>query len=504
VIPILTREQSRQLDQELIQGRGIPSLILMENAGRGAADVIVSEFPNAAQLLVVCGRGNNGGDGFVVARRWLTMGRRAVVCLVGAEAALSAEARAQLGAYVAVGGKVVSFDEERWSESLAQSDVVVDALFGTGLTRPLEGVHAEAVRRINAVQQPVVALDLPSGLDANTGQTLGECVRATLTVTFGHPKRGCFTFSGASMVGTLRSVDVGAPLPVARASGRLAFAASQLDVQERLHQRAPVGHKGQAGHVLVIAGSTGTVGAARLAAHGAFRTGAGVVTIATHPDVAPALASDTWEVMVRGVGPDYSSGLSDLVERADSIVFGPGLGLSAIAEGWLAAVVSHFSGTLVIDADGLTLLSRNPSILEASRGKRVLTPHPGEAGRLLNCSAAAIEADRFSALESLCTRLEATVVLKGAPSLLGDREATYVAPRGHACLSTAGSGDVLAGVIGALSTHLPALDAALVGTWLHATAGERLGGPFAGRGLLAREIADEVARLSAALVGQQA
>lgn len=502
MIPILTREQSRQLDEELIQGRGVPSLLLMENAGRGAAEVIAREFPSATHLLVVCGAGNNGGDGFVVARRWLTIGRHAVVCFLGTEAALSSEAKAQLGAYVAVGGKVVQFDDEHWRETVAQSHVIVDALFGTGLTRPVEGIHADAVRRINAAQTPVVALDLPSGLDANTGQTLGECVRATLTVTFGQPKRGCFTFAGASMVGALHTVDIGAPLDLARASGRLAFAANRVDVQKLLQRRPAVGHKGHAGHVLVIAGATGTVGAARLAAHGAFRAGAGVVTIATHEEVATALASETWEVMVRGVGPEYSAGLSDLVDKADSVVFGPGLGLSQVAEGWLEAVASHFAGTLVIDADGLTLLARNPGVIKAGASKVVLTPHPGEAGRLLNRSAAAIEADRFSALELLSTGLESTVVLKGAPSLVGDPNATFVAPPGHACLATAGSGDVLAGTIGALATQLLALDAALVGTWLHATAGERLGrGVFAGRGLLAREIADELTRVTAELVG---
>lgn len=505
MLPILSREQSRELDQHLIAKLGIPSSILMENAGRGASDVIEREFPRAVSSLVVCGLGNNGGDGLVVARRWLTHGKSARVHLAGDPASLSGDARLEWEAYLAIGGQLV--DETELDLALATADVIVDALFGTGLSREIVGPNAELIRRINRAARPIVALDLPSGLDADTGRVWGECVRATCTVSFGAPKRGCFTFAGAGYSGPVHCVDIGAPLRLDVLASRVAFGIERERVQQVLAARGRVGHKGQAGHVLVIAGANGTVGAARLAAHAAFRAGAGVVTVATHPEVAAAWGGDAWETMVHGI-PDEFGGLLPWVNKADSIVIGPGLGLSPKVRGWLEGVLTTFRGVVVVDADALTLLAQEPQLMAKCVAKLVLTPHPGEAGRLLGSSAAGVEADRFGALTRLCERFDAAVVLKGAPSLVGDRGHTFVAPFGHACLATAGSGDVLAGIIGALAAcglreravavspesaaASLALEAATTGVWLHATAGEQLGGEYAARGVLARQIADRV------------
>lgn len=509
MLPIVTREQSRELDQHLITKLGIPSLILMENAGRGAADVIEREFPQARSLLVVCGLGNNGGDGLVVARRWLTHGKSVRVYLAGQPANLARDARTEWDAYLAVGGELAT--ESDLELALTSADVVVDGLFGTGLSRPVVGANAELIRRINRGGKPIVALDLPSGLDANTGQVLGECVRATCTVSFGAPKRGGFTFAGSGFTGAVHCVDIGAPLLCGTLSSPLAFAIDRQRVQKVLATGDRVGHKGQAGHVVVVAGSPGTVGAARLSAHAAFRAGAGVVTVATHPEVAVAWGAEAWEVMVRGVAGGFEA-LLPWVDKADSVVIGPGLGLTQTARDWLEGVLTTGNGVVVVDADALTLLAEEPNLGKRRTAAVVLTPHPGEAARLLGATSAEVESDRFGALAALCERFDATVVLKGAPSLVGDRSGVYVSPFGHACLSTAGSGDVLAGMIGALaargsrastletepeSTHRVALDAAVAGVWLHATAGERLSGDFAGRGLLAREIADCVPRLCA-------
>jgi hydroxyethylthiazole kinase-like uncharacterized protein yjeF len=502
VLPFLTREQSRELDQKLIAA-GVPSVLLMENAGRGAADVIARELPRVNALFVVCGPGNNGGDGFVLARRWLTLGKPVKVHLHGAVVSLSPDARVQYLAYLAVCGQLVNHSE--LTESFEEADAVVDALFGTGLSRPTEGAVAELIRRINRQPRPVIALDLPSGLDANTGAVLGECVRATLCVSFGTAKRGCFTVGGAKLAGKVHTVDIGAPLPLAELGGKLAVAIDRARVRDIVADRTAVGHKGQAGHVVVVAGSQGTLGAARLAAHGAFRAGAGVVTIATHADAVVALSSETWEVMVRAIGPHAETAIEHWASKASSVVFGPGLGATDLTASWLETLLTGFRGTVVLDADGLTLLAGNPTLVERSVAQLVMTPHPGEAARLLGASTSRVEADRFGALEQLCERYRATVVLKGAPSLVGDSRLTYVSPSGHPCLSTAGSGDVLAGVIGALSAQVTPLNAALAGSWLHATAGEQLGsGGFAGRGLLAREIADRVPDLCTALMTERA
>lgn len=496
MLPVLTREQSRDLDQKLIAA-GVPSLLLMENAGRGAAEVIERQLPEARSLCVVCGPGNNGGDGFVLARRWLTLGKPVKVHVHGALASLSVDARVQYLAYLAVGGQLLSRTE--LESSCAQADVVVDALFGTGLSRPIEGAVADLVRAINSQPKPVVALDLPSGLDANTGARLGECVQATFTVSFATAKRGCATFAGAKLSGRVFVVDIGAPLPLVQLSGTIAHSITRARAGDIVSGRAPVGHKGQAGHVVVVAGSPGTIGAARLTAHGAFRGGAGLVTVVSQPSAAAALSGETWEVMVRAVEPS-SDTLGHYVEQASSVVFGPGLGLTDTATSWLEQTLVRARGVVVLDADGLTLLAASPHLMERCSAQLVVTPHPGEAARLLGISTAEVEADRFAAFDSLCQRVNATVVLKGAPSLVGDASQCLVGPYGHACLATAGSGDVLAGVIGALGAQVSALDAAIAGTWLHATAGEQLGsGRFAGRGLLAREIADQVSDLCASL-----
>lgn len=498
MLPVLTRTQSRELDQRLIS-KGVPSVVLMENAGRGAAEVIGRELPDATSLLVVSGTGNNGGDGFVVARRWLVWGKPVRVHLAGEVTSLSVEARDQYEAYVAVGGEFVSRAE--LADTIAASDVVVDAVFGTGLSRPVEGAHAELIASINAGKKPVVALDIPSGLCADTGRVLGVSVKATMTVSFGTAKRGCFTFGGAEFAGAVHVVDIGAPLPLSETSGGYAHLTDGAHVKRVLAARGPVGHKGQAGHVLVIAGSSGTLGAARLTAHGAFRAGAGVVTVATHAEAAAALETGTWEVMVRGLTPTGPE-LDHWLDNATSVVVGPGLGVSDLAARWLETVLAQFAGVVVLDADGLTLLARQPQLAGHTQAQLVLTPHPGEAARLLDTTTATVEADRFAALDALTRRLNATVVLKGAPSLISGNGHRFIAPRGHACLSCAGAGDVLAGMIGALGAQLPAHDAALAGTWLHATAGERLGGgSFRGRGLLAREIADQVPTLCTELLG---
>lgn len=500
MLPIVTREQSRQLDEDLSSGAGMPSLLLMENAGRGAADTIEREFPSAATLLVVCGTGNNGGDGLVVARRWLTLGKAAVVALVGEPVALTADAASQYRAFRAVGGQVVAPFGSEWDLALDSADLVVDALFGTGLSRPIADVHGQVIRALNAAQRPVVALDLPSGLDANTGQVLGACVRAQATVTFGCPKRGHFTHVGREFSGAVYTVDIGAPLGLDKLTGRLAFPITAERARAAVNARLAVGHKGQAGHVLVIAGSEGTVGAARLAAHGAFRAGAGLVTVATHPEIARALGSETWEVMVRAIGPDSADDLQAALGKAKSIVIGPGLGATEVTSAWLGVVLASFRDVVVVDADALTLLAQQPGLLAASVAKVVITPHPGEAARLLGVTTAAIESDRFGAVDELSARFGVTVVLKGAPSLVADAGALLAAPAGHGCLSTAGSGDVLAGIIGALGAQVAPLEAALTGAWLHATAGERLGQRgFGARGVLAREIADEVPELCAEL-----
>lgn len=494
--PFLTRKQARELDSLVIEA-GVPSLVLMENAGRGAAEVIMRQW-SGGRLLVVCGAGNNAGDGLVVARRWLLWGFP--VCVWLTTTALSADAMQQLRAYEACHGRTILDQPSAWESEARAADVLVDALFGTGLSRSVDGRHAELIALMNASGKPIVALDLPSGLDSDRGVPLGLSVSANTTISFGAAKRASATTHGVSMCGQLQVVDIGAPLPLDTLTDVIAWQPSAADVQAKLATRGAVTHKGQAGHVVVVAGSMGTTGAALLAAKGAFRAGAGLVTVATHAEVARLYETAIPEVM--NVGLDSGSAgaekLERLLDRATSVVVGPGLGLGEDAARWVECIVNRFNGTVVVDADAITLCARLAAW--SRRGNLVFTPHPGEAARLLGTTSQEIEADRFGALARLVVQTDNVVVLKGAPSLVGNREMFRVNRRGASCMSTAGSGDVLSGVIAAVACQLGAFDAAWVGAWVHAAAGELWMEAHGGqRGMIASELADNVVAALASL-----
>lgn len=510
--PVLSRSQSREFDAKAIR-QGVPSVVLMENAGRGAAEVMREQYPRATRFLVVCGPGNNGGDGLVVARRLLTYGLSVEVWLACAPAQLRDDAALQWAAYCGVGGRYSirssqsssGDDNARVICGLEDADVVVDAMFGTGLTRCVDGTYAQLVEALNGSGKPVVALDLPSGLDADSGTKLGVCVRAAHTIAFAFAKPGLFSTFAQSVVGQLHVVDIGVPPVVPDTLQPVFLQVEEQDVRAALRTRTAVSHKGQAGHVLVVAGASGTMGAARLSAHGAMRSGAGLVTLAARAEVASALESTAWEVMVRALPSQQAlavDALAHLLPRSDSIVFGPGLGVDAISSAWASYILREYAGTLVLDADGLTLFAGNVNQLADSRANLILTPHPGEAARLLACSTDEVEADRFGAARELARLSRSTVVLKGGPSLVAAGGEVWVCARGHQCLSTAGAGDVLCGIIAALGVQLPAASAAWVGSTLHAYAGVRWAESqgTSGRGLLAREIADQVPAVIGALL----
>jgi NAD(P)H-hydrate epimerase len=490
----------------------VPSLLLMENAGRGAVDVMLREWPRLAgePVTVVCGAGNNGGDGLVVARHLLVRGARPAVFLVGDPAKLSAEARTNLDAWRGLGGAVHEVRRgeamSALGESLAKAALVVDALFGTGLDRTIEGLLADVVAAMNAAKAARVALDVPSGLDADTGVTLGVAVRADATVTFAHPKLGLLTPNGAELTGRLHVVDIGVPgLPrAAEATGAGAQRAAQevcaqlieaSDVAAWASPRAPGAHKTSAGHVLVAAGSPGKVGAAQLVARGAMRGGAGVVTLATWPEAAPALEAKVLEEMTARIDrAAIAASMAALTEGKRSVVVGPGFGLDDDARAAVGALWSSWQGPLVVDADGLTLLASHPVSPPAS-ANAVLTPHPGELARFLGNTAGDVERNRFPSARAVVARTGAVVVLKGAHTIVAAPDGRLaISPIACPALATAGSGDVLAGVVAAALCGLPAFEAACAAVMLHARAGEAWSAAHGGadRGMLASEIADSI------------
>lgn len=507
MIPVLSREQSRAFDRLTIDRHGVPSLLLMENAGRGVVDAIERHWPGRplaeARAVVVAGLGNNGGDGFVVARHLLLRGASVLVFLAGSASKLTGDARAQLTAMTGVGlaAREVG-DLAALRSALAGATFVVDALFGTGLSRPIEGGDAAVVEAIMHARRPVVAVDLPSGLDADTGATLGVAVHADLTVTFAAHKLGLLTPNGARLAGRVVVADIGVPGPVIDQVDAAAALLERSDVARLLSPRSVGAHKNSAGHVVVFAGSPGHLGAAVMCAHGAFRAGAGLVTVATWPEAADALDARAVEVMTARLDREsLAASIDAALARARVVVMGPGFGKDDAARAVVRYVLSRWEGPSVVDADALAMFPGDAEVFASSKGAAVLTPHPGELGALLGSDAREVEAGRFAALASCVERARSVTVLKGAHTLIGaPDERPVINASGTAALATAGSGDVLAGTIAALACSLDPFEAAYAGVHLHGLAAEAWSRAHGDRGLLAHEIADEYPRAVAGLL----
>ncbi len=500
MIPVLSRAQMRAFDKHAIQVCRVPSLVLMENAGRGAADVIEREIldgrADGKRVSIVCGTGNNGGDGFVVGRHLIARGARVEAWLAGEPTKMTADCRANYDAFVGLGGRVDGVAPKALDPlrvSLGASDVVVDALFGTGLDRPINELFAGIVTFINDARVRKVALDLPSGLNADTGVAMGVAVRADLTVSFAHLKLGHLTGQGAHLSGTVRVVDIGVPASLrAEHSATLAEA---RDVRALIRPRPVDSHKYRAGHVAVLAGSVGKTGAALMAAHGAMRGGAGAATIATWPDSASALGSRVVEVMTARIGNGGVLGdeIDALLANKRAVVVGPGFGTDQRARAAVSHVLGTYTGPIVVDADALTLHANALEQFAVASGRAILTPHAGELARLLGTTSEDVESDRFGAARSAASRARSIVVLKGPYTVIAAPDGRLVVnPTGNPALATAGSGDVLAGLTGALACSLPPFEAAWCAAYLHGAAGDAWKAKNGDRGLLASTIADEV------------
>jgi ADP-dependent NAD(P)H-hydrate dehydratase / NAD(P)H-hydrate epimerase len=508
VIPVLSRAQMRAFDKHAIEVCHVSGLVLMENAGRGATDVLVRECLDGdaaeARVVIVCGTGNNGGDGLVIARHLLLRGADPTVWLCGDAGKLAADARANLDAWRGVGGEVRELAAgsplEPMKEALADADLIVDALFGTGLDRPVEGPLADVVRAMNAAAAPRFAVDVPSGMDADTGRTLGVAVDARATVTFAHHKLGLLTPGGAARAGRVHVVDIGVPASLVAHVGGSAQRMEEADLGQWLVPRASGAYKNAAGHVVVVAGSPGKIGAPQLVAHGAMRAGAGLATIATWAEAASAIEGNVLEVMTARIDPRKASdSLDAILAHKQAVAIGPGFGLGDDARVAVEYVLASWHGPIVVDADALTMFAGRPSVFMASK-KAILTPHPGEAAHLLGKTPADVEADRFHAAGELVAATGAVVVLKGAHTLVASPDGRMaVSPVACSALATAGSGDVLGGIISAMACSLAPFEAACAGVLLHAMAGQAWARAHGGadRGMLASELADLLPQLLA-------
>jgi len=477
---VYTAEQVRGLDRRAIDDFGIPGYELMTRSGHATLNALRSLWPAARSITVLCGPGNNGGDGYVVARVARAQSMRATVVALGDPGSLAGDARRAYQDFVSAGGSCTP-----WSVATLESDVIVDALFGTGLARELGGEAAAMVAAMNASGRPVVAVDIPSGLHADTGAMLGVATRAQLTVSFIGRKLGCYVGDGIEHTGRLVLDDLDVPAATFDRTEPVARLIDEATVAQALPRRPRASHKGANGHVLVIGGGPGMPGAARLAGEAALRAGAGLVTVAVHPDNTGIVAARPELMCVAARSADDVRGA---LERATVVAIGPGLGHDAWAEDLLDAALRS-ALPFVIDADALNLLAAAPRACE----HWVLTPHPGEAARLLECTTAVVQADRLKAARELQSRFRGIVVLKGAGSIVQTPESVpYLCDRGNPGMAAGGMGDVLTGVVAGIAAQCGDLAlAARAGVFVHAQAGD-LAARAGERGLLASDVLRQV------------
>ena len=477
-LAIHTAAQVRALDRLAIDVVGIPSYTLMTRAGAAAFSLLRTAWPQTRRIVVVCGPGNNGGDGYVLARLAQQAAMDVTTLSASDPAQLKGDARRAFEDYLAAGGTPDSWRDEL----LDDADVIVDAIFGTGLSRSVEGVAAHQIRAINARRAPVLSLDIPSGLHADTGQALGVAIVAARTLTFIGLKLGFYVGVGQEHTGRLSFDGLDVPADALASIAPVAVRLDEAELRTALPLRARTTHKGEQGRVLVIGGGRGMPGAARMAGEAALRVGAGLVTVATRPENVSAITGARPELMCRGV--ERADELRALIGRADVLALGPGLGQDEWSTSMFEAAVTS-DKPAVIDADGLNLLAQRPR----TNARWILTPHPGEAARLLGDTIAGVQEDRLGAVSALAARYEGTVVLKGAGTLIKSGDSLpALCDRGNPGMASGGMGDVLTGVIAGLAAQISNLDAAArVGVLVHATAGD-LAAAKGERGLLATDL----------------
>ena len=481
---IYSTRQIRDLDAYAIRELGVPGYVLMKRAGEASLRMMRTRWPMAHQVGIVCGGGNNAGDGYVLARFAQAAGLEVRVFAAADPQALRGDARRAWQDFVASSGVVEPIGD---GASLASGDVLVDAILGTGLEGPVRPAIATAIAAVNAAGRPVFSLDIPSGLSSDSGLPLGIAVRADCTITFIGLKTGLYLGDGPEYCGTVFFDDLEVAPPDSSALVPRLHRILETEIAAALPRRARAAHKGSFGRVLVIGSGPGMPGATRLAGEAALRVGAGLVTVLAAPESATAVAGGRPELIVHAL--DDPRAVPDHLARADVVAVGPGLGRCAWAREVFAKVLAT-QKPLIIDADGLNLLAEQRL---PARDNWVLTPHPGEAARLLDVDTAAIQADRLGSLEALVTRYGGIVVLKGAGTLIGGRgRVAAICERGNPGMAAPGMGDVLTGAVaGILAQVGEPWCATRVGVLVHAMAGdaEARNGE---RGVLASEVAEEL------------
>lgn len=495
---VVTSREMAEIDTLTIQQYGIPSMVLMERAALAVAKHVLEISPE--NVIILAGPGNNGGDGIASGRILRNKIKNVKIFQLFPSDRLSHDCKTQLDIAKKFGIPIVETYPE--DEEIAKADLVIDAIFGTGLTRPIQGELAKFIERVNHLKKTVIAVDIPSGVSSDTGEVLGVAIKADRTITFGLPKRGHILYPGKDYTGALFVEDIGFPDELTK-SENLKVSLIERDFARCLIPPRPkYSHKTKYGHVLVIAGSTGKTGAAMLTARAALRTGSGLVTMAVPAALKVVFQSKVLEEMILPLPCNTNTlskqalpGIMEFInERANSVAFGPGVGVNEDIEFILKELILNCPCPIVIDADGITVLSKIQDVLKNARSQIVLTPHPGEMARLINTSVKDIEKQRIDITQKVATDLNVTVVLKGVPTVVAEPQGrTYLNTTGNPGMATGGSGDVLTGIIASLiGQGLSPFYASVLGVYIHGLSGDIAATQKGYHGLIAGDIIESL------------
>ncbi|TET86385.1 NAD(P)H-hydrate dehydratase [Candidatus Aerophobetes bacterium] len=484
---LVTSEEMRRIDKKAIEEIGIPSIVLMENAGLKVADAIERKYGPLKEkyVYIFAGSGNNGGDGMVVARHLFNQKVKAKIFLLAEKKNIKGDAATNLAITEKMGIPMREITSPAFMESLekelAKADIVVDALLGTGAKGAPRGLMKKVIDLINKHSKNTVAVDIPTGVDADRGEVRGEAIKAEYTVSLAYPKRGLYLYPGMDYAGEIEIADIGIPtgLEGDKINCELLTLAG---ISKKLFFRKPSSHKGSFGHLLVIAGSPGMTGAASLTALSALRVGAGLVTLGIPEDLNPILETKLTEVMTLPLPQSKDKTLckegfekiKDFSQKCKAMAIGPGISSTKQTKELISTIIDQLDIPLVIDADGINVLAGELSLLKKYKASLIITPHPGEMSRLVGASVEEIQKDRIGFTMALARRIGAIVVLKGARTVIASKEGnSWVNLTGNPGMATGGSGDILTGIIGGLLTQkLSCLEAAKTGVYLHGYAAD--------------------------------
>ena len=476
MIEIFRSDKCKSMDKEAMEKYGIPSIILMENAARGVFNDIQNKGDS---FLVLCGKGNNGGDGLAIARHLAVEGKDIKVFIISKDDKYSNDFKTNYD----ILSKIIAEDkihhikcendiDEQFLNDLSNYDVIVDGIFGVGLNRKLDLWIQEVINKVNEYSKFIVSIDVPSGLDCNMGIEMGKAIEADITYSFEVIKKGFLNYNAFKYVGDVKVINIGIPKEAKSKNSDNVYMLNESEYKKLIPVRELYGHKGDYGRALIVAGSRGFSGAAFIATECTVRSGAGLVTLACKEEIQDILSEKLIEAMTISCN---DSKLESMAAKSNSIAFGPGFGTGKYEEDILIKIIDNSVCPLVIDADGITILSKNRNLLDKLRGRAVITPHPGEMARLLDVKVSEIESDRINIAKDFARKYGIVVLLKGYNTIITDGNNTYINPTGNSKMASGGMGDALTGIINAfISQKLSILNSALLGAYLHGYVADKL------------------------------